>query len=50
MKVVTKVRGKTKEDEQQLIVDAIAIEKAGAFAIVIEGVMSDVAKRSLRSS
>jgi 3-methyl-2-oxobutanoate hydroxymethyltransferase len=40
-----KVRGKTKEDEEQLIRDAIAIEKAGAFAIVIEGVMSDVAKK-----
>lgn len=40
-----KVRGKTKEDEEQLIRDAIAIEKAGAFCIVIEGVMSDVAKK-----
>lgn len=40
-----KVRGKTKEDEDQLIRDALAIEKAGAFAIVIEGVMSDVAKK-----
>ena len=40
-----KVRGKTKEDEEQLIADAIAIEKAGAFAIVIEGVKSDVAKK-----
>jgi 3-methyl-2-oxobutanoate hydroxymethyltransferase len=39
-----KVRGKTKEDKEQLIRDAIAIEKAGAFAIVIEGVMGDVAK------
>jgi 3-methyl-2-oxobutanoate hydroxymethyltransferase len=40
-----KVRGKNKEDEAQLIADAIAIEKAGAFAIVIEGVMGDVAKK-----
>jgi 3-methyl-2-oxobutanoate hydroxymethyltransferase len=40
-----KVRGKTKEDEEQLIRDAIAVEKAGAFAIVIEGVKSDVAKK-----
>lgn len=39
-----KVRGKTKADKEQLIRDAIAIEKAGAFCIVIEGVMSDVAK------
>lgn len=40
-----KVRGKTKEDEEQLIRDALAIEKAGAFAIVIEGVISEVAKK-----
>ena len=40
-----KVRGKSKEDEAQLIADAIAVEKAGAFAIVIEGVKSDVAKK-----
>ena len=40
-----KVRGKTLEDEEQLIRDAIAVEKAGAFAIVIEGVKSDVAKK-----
>ncbi|RXK06962.1 3-methyl-2-oxobutanoate hydroxymethyltransferase [Halarcobacter ebronensis] len=39
-----KVRGKDKHDAQQLIKDALAIEKAGAFSIVIEGVMSDVAK------
>jgi 3-methyl-2-oxobutanoate hydroxymethyltransferase len=40
-----KVRGKTEEDTEQLIRDAIAIEKAGAFSIVIEGVMSDAAKK-----
>jgi len=40
-----KVRGKTQEDTEQLIKDAIAVEKAGAFAIVIEGVMSDAAKK-----
>lgn len=40
-----KVRGKTEEDTQQLIKDAIAVEQAGAFCIVIEGVMSDAAKR-----
>ena len=40
-----KVRGKTQEDTEQLIRDAIAIEKAGAFAIVIEGVMSEAAKK-----
>ena len=40
-----KVRGKTLEDEQQLIEDAIAVEKAGAFAIVVEGVKGNVAKK-----
>ena len=40
-----KVRGKNDEDTEQLIKDAIAVEKAGAFAIVIEGVMSDAAKK-----
>ncbi|MFK2822563.1 3-methyl-2-oxobutanoate hydroxymethyltransferase [Arcobacter sp. YIC-80] len=40
-----KVRGKSQEDTEQLIKDAIAVEKAGAFAIVIEGVMSDAAKK-----
>ncbi|MCT7622207.1 3-methyl-2-oxobutanoate hydroxymethyltransferase [Aliarcobacter butzleri] len=40
-----KVRGKTKEEEEQLIRDAIAVEKAGAFSIVVEGVKSDVAKK-----
>ena len=38
-----KVRGKTQEDTLQLIQDAIAVEKAGAFAIVVEGVMSESA-------
>ncbi|CAI8232349.1 MAG: 3-methyl-2-oxobutanoate hydroxymethyltransferase [Arcobacter lacus] len=40
-----KVRGKSKEDEQQLIKDALAVQEAGAFCIVVEGVMSDVAKK-----
>lgn len=40
-----KVRGKTEKDAEQLIKDAIAVEKAGAFAMVVEGVMSDVAKK-----
>jgi len=33
-----KVRGKTQEDINQLVIDAIAVENAGAFAIVLEGV------------
>ncbi len=40
-----KVRGKTEEDTLQLIEDAKAVEKAGAFAMVIEGVKADAAKR-----
>lgn len=39
------VRGKTEEDTLQLIEDAKAVEKAGAFAMVIEGVKADAAKR-----
>ncbi len=44
-----KIKGKTKEEEQQLIKDAKAIEKAGAFALVIEGVKSNVAKKISQS-
>ena len=40
-----KVRGKNEEDTLQLIDDAKAVEKAGAFAIVIEGVKAEAAKR-----
>jgi 3-methyl-2-oxobutanoate hydroxymethyltransferase len=39
-----KVKGKDEESAKKVIEDAIAIEKAGAFAIVCEGVQSDVAK------
>lgn len=39
-----KVKGKTKEEETQLIKDAKAVEAAGAFCIVIEGVKAEVAK------
>lgn len=39
------VKGKSKEEEQKLIEDAKAIEEAGAFCIVIEGVKADVAKK-----
>lgn len=38
-----KVRGKTSEDIEQLVEDALAIESAGAFAIVVEGVKEDAA-------
>jgi len=40
-----KVRGKNEEDALRLIKDAKAIEDAGAFSLVIEGVKADVAKR-----
>jgi 3-methyl-2-oxobutanoate hydroxymethyltransferase len=40
-----KVKGKSVEDAKRLIEDAKAIEEAGAFAIVCEGVKSDVAKQ-----
>ena len=39
-----KVKGKTEEEKEQLIKDAQAIENAGAFCIVIEGVKAEVAK------
>jgi len=39
-----KVKGKTEQEKTQLIQDAKAIEKAGAFCMVIEGVKADVAK------
>jgi len=39
-----KVKGKTEEEAIQLIEDAKAIEKAGAFCMVIEGVKAEVAK------
>jgi len=39
-----KVKGKTEQERDSLVADAKAIEKAGAFCIVIEGVKADVAK------
>jgi len=39
-----KIKGKDEVSAQKLIEDAQAIEKAGVFAIVCEGVKSDVAK------
>ncbi len=39
-----KVKGKTQEEKLQLIKDAQAIESAGAFCMVVEGVKADVAK------
>lgn len=39
-----RVKGRTEEESKQLIIDAQAIEQAGAFCMVIEGVKADVAK------
>lgn len=44
-----KIKGKTEEEKLSLIEDAKAIEKAGAFCIVIEGVKADVAKEVAKS-
>ena len=38
-----KVKGKTEEEAKALIADALAVEKAGAFCMVIEGVKAEVA-------
>ncbi len=39
-----RVRGKSKEDTESLIEDAKALEAAGAFIVLIEGVVSEAAK------
>jgi len=44
-----KVKGKTQEERVQLLEDAKAIEEAGAFCMVIEGVKADVAKEVAES-
>ena len=44
-----KVKGKTKEERLSLVADAKAIESAGAFCMVIEGVKADVAKEVTQS-
>jgi len=43
------IKGKKVEDINQLIKDAKAVEKAGAFAVVIEGVSSIAAKEITKS-
>ena len=44
-----KVKGKSDEEALSLIADAQAIEQAGAFILVIEGVKADVATRVAQS-
>jgi 3-methyl-2-oxobutanoate hydroxymethyltransferase len=40
-----KARGRTPEEAQQILTDAKAIAQAGAFAVVVEGVMEPLARR-----
>lgn len=44
-----KVKGRTKEEEKQLIKDAKAVQEAGAFCVVIEGVVGEVATKISKS-
>ncbi len=44
-----RVQGKTDQDAQRLAVEAESMAKAGAFAIVLEGIPTDVAKRITES-
>lgn len=39
-----KIQGKTDESAKQILADAVAVEKAGAFAVVVEGVKQKVAE------
>ena len=43
------VKGKDEDEKKEIIEDAIALEKAGAVAIIIEGVKPDVAKAVTQS-
>ncbi len=40
-----KVQGKTAETARELLADALALQEAGAFALVLEGVPAEVARR-----
>ncbi len=44
-----KVKGKSEEEEKQLLRDIKAVEEAGAFCVVIEGVKSEVATKMSQS-
>ncbi len=44
-----KIKGKDEESIKQLMLDAKAVEEAGAFCMVIEGVKADVAKTISKS-
>jgi len=40
-----KIQGKSLEEAENILSDAIAVEKAGAFAVVLEGIPSELAKK-----
>jgi 3-methyl-2-oxobutanoate hydroxymethyltransferase len=40
-----KVQGKVKEDAEVLLTDARAVEEAGAFSVVLEGIPSGLARK-----
>ena len=40
-----KIQGKNKNDANKIIEDALAVQKAGAFSIVLEGIPSSLAKK-----
>lgn len=44
-----KVQGRTKKERQQIMKDAKAVEKAGAFSILLEGIPSGLAKKITES-
>ncbi len=44
-----KVKGKSEDEKNSLVADAKAVEEAGAFCMVIEGVKADVAKEVAKS-
>ncbi len=44
-----KVRGKTPEDEESLLKDAKILQEAGAFALLLEGIKSEVASKITKS-
>lgn len=44
-----KIKGRTSEEETRLLNDAKAVEKSGAFAVVIEGTIEDVAVKITKS-
>lgn len=44
-----KIQGKTQQSEKKLLEDAVALQRAGCFAIVMEGIVPAVAKKITRA-